>query len=213
MKKQKIDFGFLKKGFERYFSEHGHYPMVHEIDNCPYLPSSRQIQRIFKGGVRELRELLKIEITDYTTGATRSSLAHKIGKRGKEHEINIQKILVDKFGEMYIHEQKPFPDYSGRFDFVVYSKNLKFAIDVFYAENKRSFTGCLNNKIHTYQNIKFPILLLQTNKYLFKEFNLAEFLEKKKNKLPTQIKIISLSEFEVFLDSLEPVIVADYRNL
>lgn len=209
MKNQKINFEFLKTGFERYFAEHGHYPMVHEIDECSYLPSSRQIQRLFKGGVRELRQLLGIEITDHTVGAARSDMAKEIGRRGKNQEISIQKILIDKFGEMYVHEQKPFPDYSGRFDFFVYSRSLKFAIDVFYATDKRSFTGCLNNKIHIYKSINFKVFLLQTNEHLFEQFNLLEFIGKKKNTIPDHIVLISLNEFRSLLDSLEPIITGN----
>ncbi len=44
MKNQKINFEFFETGFDRYFAEHGHYPIVHVIDECTYLPSSHHYQ-------------------------------------------------------------------------------------------------------------------------------------------------------------------------
>jgi len=36
-----------KKAFEDFKSSNGHYPSSKEIDTCPYLPTSRTIQRKF----------------------------------------------------------------------------------------------------------------------------------------------------------------------
>lgn len=97
---------------------------------------------------------------------------------------------------MFVHEQKPFPDYSGRFDFVVYTKNLKFAVDVFYAATKRSFIGCLNYKINLYRDIPFPVYLVQTNANLFSEFDVYGFISRKRNSLLDHIRLFSQSDFE-----------------
>jgi hypothetical protein len=205
MRDARINLENLKLNFEQYFLENGHYPSVAEIDECAYLPSSRQIQRIFKGGVQELRKLLGIQITDFRIGAQRSSLAKKIGRRGVEHEIIVQKALLSRFGEIFVHEQKPFHDYSGRFDFVVYTAKSKFGVDVFYASDKRSFTGCLNNKINIYRNTPFPVYLVQTNEELFNGFNLDIFLENKTNILPPHVTIIKFSEMLNIINSMEPI--------
>ena len=201
----KINLENLKSGFEKYFLENGHYPSVAEVDACAYLPSSRQIQRIFKGGVKELRKILGIELTDLRTGMQRSRKVKEIGERGIRHEIIVQKILISKFGEMYVHEQKPFADYSGRFDFVVYCKQMKFGIDVFFANDKRSFTGCLNNKIRVYKNSPFLILLVHVNDKLSNEFDITNFIANKKNTLPSHIRLIDLEGLKEYIKTLEVI--------
>ena len=148
----------IKEGLQKYYNEFGRYPTAHEIDKYPYLPSSRQIQRRF-GGLPELRKQLGIEITDYTRGETRSHKAEIIGKRGLNYEKDIQKILIKHFGEIFVHEQKPFNDYSGRLDFFVYAKDEKFGVDVFYAEDIHSLTGCINYKQRSYKGFSDTLIL------------------------------------------------------
>ncbi len=203
MAKVKCDFNTVKNGFERFYRENGRHPSVFDIDSCLYLPSSRQIQRIWPGGVKEVRKLLGIEITDFTTGNTRSTVARNMSKRGREIERQVQAMLVSKFGEVFVHEQKPFDDYSGRFDFVVYSKTNKFAVDVFYATDKASFTGCLNSKINTYRKITFPVYLLQVNTDIFSAFNVNSFIARKRNTLPAHITLLSLEDFQSFITSMD----------
>lgn len=200
----RCDFNTIKKGFQRFYRENNHYPTVFDIDSCPYLPSSRQIQRVWPGGVKEVRKLLGLEITDFTTGESRSRTSKDVGTRGRAMEVLVQKLLVERFGEVFVHEQKPFGDYSGRFDFVVYAKNIKFAVDVFYAVDKASFTGCLNNKINTYRGNLFPVYLLQINDKLFDHFDISAFISRKKNSLPTHLKVLSLKDFSSVINSMEP---------
>jgi len=103
----------IKKGFERFFAEHERYPTTPEIDSSHYLPSSRQLQRRF-GGVPVIRERLGLPISDFTKGSARSEMAINIGERGRKEEQIIYKILTDYFGEVFIHGQKPFNNYSCR---------------------------------------------------------------------------------------------------
>jgi hypothetical protein len=203
-KRPNCDIESLRIGFIRYKNEHGYFPNVLEMDACPYLPFARQIQRKYKGGIKEVREKLGIEITDFRAGTQRSELAIHIGKRGLRLEKELQIILIEKFGEMYVHEQKPFDDYKGRLDFVVYSKNCKFGIDIFYAKDKFSFRGCLNIKLNLYTNVDFPIYLLQANDELFDTFDLHAFMIAKKNKLPPNLIIVTNSQFADFLSTQSP---------
>ncbi|MGD0855520.1 MAG: hypothetical protein ABSA18_06910 [Dehalococcoidia bacterium] len=57
----------LKEGFERFFTENGHYPSALEIDSCPYLCTSRQIQRKF-GGLPKLKMSFGIQESNYSVG-------------------------------------------------------------------------------------------------------------------------------------------------
>lgn len=58
---KKWSLEIIRDGFERFKNEHGHYPKApDDIDTCSYLPSRRQIQRIF-GGLPQLRILLGLE--------------------------------------------------------------------------------------------------------------------------------------------------------
>lgn len=199
------DIDKLRVGFNRFFNENGHYPNVFEIDSCPYLISSRHMQRIYIGGVKEVRRCLGIEITNYSAGKERSKVSYDVGKRGLEYEKRLQSLLVNEFGEMYVHEQKPFNNYKGRFDFVVYTKELKFGIDIFYSKDKRSFIGCLNSKIRIYKNIDFDIYLLQANKDLFNTFSLKSYLLTKKISLPENIKIVTQGQFDDLIKTFTPI--------
>lgn len=195
----------IKEGFDKFFKKFGRYPTVLEIDSFESLPSSRQLQRIYPGGVRQLRQELGLEITDFTKGKTRSKTAADIGERGRNKEIEVQKILVDYFGEVFVHEQKPFDNYNGRFDFFVYAKNKKFAVDVFFPANNHSFTRCINIKQNIYnKNYGFDIILLQMNNNIFQEY-MDKFSRNKDNPLAGNIRLMSLYNFLEYIKTIEPL--------
>lgn len=193
----------IKEGFERFFKEYGRYPTAREIDKFPFLPSSRSIQRI-RGGLKEVRRKLGLSIVNYTEGAVRSAKAKSVGTRGLTHEKQIRQILLNKFGEIFVHEQKPFNDYEGRLDFYVYSKNENFGIDVFYPSDQDNFTGCINNKQRLYKNVAHKLILLQANPQITQK-DIYQYLATKKNPLPSNILVFSLDTFLNFINSLEPL--------
>lgn len=201
----------IKNGFEKFFEKYGRYPNVLEIDNFLELPSSKQLQRRF-GGVRQLREKLGLSDIDFTTGEHRSRIAKFIGGRGLDKEREIQKILVERFGEMFVHEQKPFNNYVGRLDFVIYTKptrplaikNFKFAIDVFYPSDLYSLAGCINTKQRLYKNLDFGLILLQMNKEISQK-QIDDFIAKKKNVLNNNIKVFNYPKFLEFISNLEAI--------
>ncbi len=160
MVKQKIwTIEKIKMGFEKFFKEYDRYPTVLEIDSYKHLPSSRQLQRRWQGGVCQLRKELGLKITNFANGEQRSKIATFINKRGTDKERQIQKILIEYFGEICVHEQKPFNNYSGRFDFLVYAQDKKFAIDVFYPILKNFKVLCVKNFLEYIKTIK-PFILL-----------------------------------------------------
>ncbi len=94
-------------GLTKFFDETNRYPTSFEIDANEFLPSSRQIQRSF-GGLPKLRKELGLKISNYTKGRVRSDLAKALSKRGSMSERYFEKILVDKFGEYFVHVEKLF---------------------------------------------------------------------------------------------------------
>lgn len=196
----------IKEGFDKFYQEHGRYPTALEIDAYAGLPSSRQIQRRF-GGLPKLRQELDLGTLDFTKGSVRSQTAQYIGKRGLDFEKAVRKILVDKFGEVFVHEQKPFNDYAGRLDFFVYAKNNKFGIDVFFASDEHNLVGCINSKQRLYKRFSDKLILLQLNPGIDQKV-IDQYLSNKKNALPSNIAVLSLDKFLVFLKTIRPLHVS-----
>ena len=184
-------------------SMRGHKIVWVEIDTFPYLPSSRQLQRKFNG-VPAIRQRLELPILDFTRGDARSKKASLIGKRGLDSEKKVRDLLIRHFGEIFVHEQKPFNDYSGRLDFFIYGKDKNFGVDVFFASDRHNLIGCVNNKQRLYQNINFHLIFLQTNPLLTQvEIDLI-LLHKIKRLLPN-VEVMCLSRFQDFIKSIEPL--------
>ena len=194
----------IRQGLDQYQRTHdGRYPSALEIDKFDLLPSSRQIQRKF-GGLIKLREVLGLLNLDYTKGEIRSDLARKTWKRGIDSEKFIYELLLAKFGEIFVHAQKPFPNYKGRFDYFVYTERYKFGVDVFFADESHSFAGCVNTKQRVYRNISSDIILLSMNE-LFCQSLIDEFVKNKTNQLAGNIKVLTLESFKTFISKLEPI--------
>lgn len=195
----------IRQGLDDYQKAYGRYPSALEIDKFDLLPSSRQIQRKF-GGLVKLREPLGLLDLDYTKGEIRSDSARKTWERGVDSEKLIYELLLSKFGEMFVHAQKPFPNYKGRFDYFVYTKGYKFGVDVFFADESHSFAGCVNTKQRVYKNISSDVILLSVNDF-FNQEAIDKFVKNKTNQLARNIKVMTLEGFKNFLSRLEPIIL------
>jgi hypothetical protein len=139
----------LKAGFERFLEEKGHLPTAPEIDSCPYLPSARQIQRAF-GGLRALRQELGYEHIDFGRGEFRSKFAGLNMIRGVAAEKELERALVEFFGEPFVHIEKRYGQESNRVDFFVYAHESNFGVDVFYSVTARDIQKNLNLKVDKY---------------------------------------------------------------
>ena len=95
----------IKEGFEKFERDNGRLPTAPEIDKLDYLPSSRQIQRKF-GGLEKLRQVLGYKDTNFGRGAFRSEIANRVNRRGRDVEIQLEKILSNKFNEVFVHTEK-----------------------------------------------------------------------------------------------------------
>ena len=199
------DLAKIKTGFEEFHKIRGRFPYALEIDSYPLLPSSRQIQRKF-GGLKELRKLLGFPENelDHSRGNTRSGLAKMIGKRGKGFEKDVYELLVNKFGEIYVHQQKPFNNYESRIDFLVYAKGYKFGIDVFYPTNMHNLVGCVNVKEKTYNNPGFEVIFLSINPEL-KQPQIDLFLSRRTKESYKHIKVMDLITFKNYIRDIQPL--------
>lgn len=180
----------IKEGFERFRIEHGRLPMAPEIDKLDYLPSSRQIQRKF-GGLEKLRAILGYEDTHFGKGIFRSEIATRINVRGRDAELALEKILREKFGEVFVHTERIFDDSKNRVDFYVYSPDGNFGVDVFYTETMRDLQKNINLKIDKYQKFPHQLFLVVGNDQ-FRQEDLDKYMASKIKALPQNTTIVTL---------------------
>jgi hypothetical protein len=143
----------IKDGFDRFIKEHGRLPTAYEVDDTPYLPSSRQIQRRF-GGLNKLRQELGYGDIHFGKGEHRGDRSRSTGLRGSAAEDELEKLLVARFGELFVQSEKRFGNNRNRIDFVIYAKDALIGIDVFATDEKRTIVKNVAIKIPKYKS--FP---------------------------------------------------------
>lgn len=151
----------LKAGFERFLTDHNRLPTAAEIDELDYLPASRTIQKRF-GGLKSLRERLGYRETHFGAGLYRSAIAHEVGPRGRNLEIELEQELHNHFGARSVHTEKVFNG-KQRVDFYVYSLSGNFAADVFFPGTFRTMQNNVNIKMKKYQHFTEPLYLVVAN--------------------------------------------------
>lgn len=187
----------IREGFERFKKEHGRLPTGPEIDNLDYLPTSRQIQRRF-GGLEQLRTTLGYKDVHFGKGVFRSKIANRVNTKGRDTELALEKILREKFGEVFVHTEKIFDDSKNRVDFYVYSPSGNFGIDVFYTETMKDLQKNVNIKIGKYIHFPDKLFLVVGNKD-FQQKDLDESTKSKKKELPKDTHIINLKTLYDFI--------------
>ena len=193
----------IKKGFETFRNEHGRLPLAPEIDKLDYLPSSRQIQRKF-GGLEQLRKVLGYEDTHFGKGSFRSKIATRTGVRGRDAELALEKILREKFGEVFVHTERIFDDSKNRIDFYIYSLDGNFGIDIFFTETMKDLQKNINIKIDKYKTFPHRLyLVVGTN--IFSQVELDEYSNLKRKALPTvETRIVNLDTLGVLIKNMRP---------
>ncbi len=201
----------LKQGFAKFHAEHGRYPTSHEIDAYPHLPSSRQIQRRFAGGLPALRQELKLSgPLDFTKGEYSSDRARTINKRGYAAETEVYTALIKHFGKICVHREYLFSDDGrSRTDFLVYHEGGSFAVDVFYPKDYYTLIGCINSKLKnwrgtTLDTLKTPLIFLMMNEAIPAK-RVEQFLERKKNPLAPHQQLLTPIQFKSFYRKLKPL--------
>jgi hypothetical protein len=196
----------IKAGFEKFREQNGRYPNVFEIDDFEDLPTARTLQRRF-GGARGIRAKFGLDISDFRTGETRRAVFDKFWKRSLDAEDKIHKLLVKRFGEVFVHREYFFADDKRtRTDFYVYCQNGNFLVDVFFPSNIKSLARCLSSKQRTYGNSvlqKYPIIFLQMNDDIDGE-DIKKILTNKKIMLSDKQLVMSFIEFNAYIKSKRP---------
>ena len=187
----------IREGFERFRVEHDRLPTAPEIDALDYLPSSRQIQRKF-GGLEKLRELLGYEDIHFGKGVFRSKIATRSNTKGRDTEIALEKILREKFGEVFVHTERIFDDSKNRVDFYIYSPDGNFGIDVFYTDTMRDLQKNINIKIDKYKNFPHQLFLAVGNG-TFLQKDLDDYMGTKRKVLPGNTSIVNLETLNHFI--------------
>ncbi len=148
-------------GLLKFYEEFGRFPKASEINAYPYLPTARSIQRNF-GGIQTLKDELGIK-EDYHKGKYRSELMVQVNDRGREIEEKLGSTLVRRFSEICVHREFPLTGGRQRLDFVVYSKEGRFGIDVFFAESRHSLQTNIQIKQSRYDAFSDQLLLVCGN--------------------------------------------------
>ena len=189
-----------KNAFNKFKNENGHFPNSHEIDETPYLPSSRTIQRKFSGGLREIRSLIGLDEIDHRVGEQRSSCLRVF----LNNSINIENEIYIKFLEYYspekVHRQEPYSKIiknMARSDWGIYNHDRHFYIDIFTPKDIHSLQGCVLAKLRKFKkfNITSEVYLVIGNP----EMNEEWVIKNKKvqnliSRLPSHVKIIPLNK-------------------
>ena len=107
MNRGEVTFSNLRKGLQKFNKEYGHCPTADEVDSCPYLPSARQIQKNF-GGLKKLRNVLRLNDLDYRTGTRRRVTIDKFLQLSITSEKETREFLDKRYGEICVHEEKKY---------------------------------------------------------------------------------------------------------
>jgi len=203
-KQKKWTIEDLKDGLKHYHELNKRYPTAREVDESEFLPSARSIQRRF-GGLVELRKTIGLNGSiDFRKGEYSSDRAKKINERASVVEKQVHEYLINLFGVEFVHREFFFTDDKRtRTDFFIYCKNGNFSVDVFFAQDRHSFIGCLNSKMRTYSSIEmlqYPVIFLHMNSKISSE-EIESILKNKKNKLLRYQKVMTFNEFETFCTS------------
>lgn len=180
----------IRQGFQRFESENSRLPTAPEIDKLAYLPSSRKIQREF-GGLQLVRKRLGYEDVHFGKGLHRSAIANRINKRGRDTELKFEKILKERFGEVFVHTERIFDDSKNRVDFYVYAPGGNFGVDIFYTETMRDLQKNINIKIDKYKNFNEPLYLVVGNEE-FEQYEIDRSVASKRKLLNQQAKVVSM---------------------
>jgi hypothetical protein len=162
MTNQKWTLETIRNGVERFINESQRMPTATDFDHTEYLPTSRQIQRIY-GGMSTLRETLGYGKLDFTKGKERTAISTKASLDGIAAEEYLEAILIKQFGESFVHTQKRYSfGTKNRFDFFIYAQNVCFGVDVFTTGRQEYISTNVRHKIKKYKdfNVSVPIFFV-----------------------------------------------------
>ncbi len=184
----------IKDGFERFQKKYGRLPASQEVDKFEYLPSSRQIQRLF-GGLPQLRKLIGHKDVYLSKGEHRSKIGFESNQRSRISEARLRDILYAKFHEPFVHLEKPIDtEKKLRADFYVFNPIENFSVDIFTTETPHDLSSNVYIKVRKYSHLKEKMYLVLFSKKLT-EGDVSLLVERKKIKFPENIELITMDNF------------------
>lgn len=184
-------------GLNHFYAAHGRYPTAYEIDDYPYLPASRSIQRAFGGLVRLRGELLPLEVANFTAGEQRSEVARRTYSNGRNYEFDFFQGLLTHFEEIAVHDQKVIRPGNVSCDFFIYlTPGSGVVIDIFYAHSIRNLVNIVNIKLKRYSLITQETYLITVGNASLDSDLLSQKMQNKKAPLPIHINVLTESDFK-----------------
>lgn len=200
----------LREGIDRFHQENGRYPTVNDVTSVDYLPSARWIQYKF-GGIMKVRKDLGYKDSNLGSGKYRTRIAFKVNKVGLAFEHKIERLLIKKFGEPFIHVQKRVGNGRSRLDFYVYHKSGSFGVDV---TSVSGFFGNIqtniNSKISKYKNLNLPLFFVINTEY--DQSRLDQWISQRVSPIPVSWKVFTTANFLRYISNLEPLIILNSTN-
>jgi hypothetical protein len=191
----------IKEGFDRFIKENGRLPKSLEVDEVDYLPTRKLIERNF-GGLEKIRRELGYLDTHFGRGKFRSEIAHKVNVSGRNIELTLEKLLKNKFGEVFVHTEKIFDNTKNRVDFYIYSPSGNFGIDVFGTDTMYNLQSNINVKLNKYSGFKEKLFFVVASDS-FSQADLDTYMIKKTKVLPKNAKIITIKSLGQVLSDIK----------
>jgi hypothetical protein len=180
-----------------------------------YLPNRKFIERDF-GGLEKLRKELGYVDTHFGKKSKfRSEIAHKANTNGRNIELSLERMLKDKFGEVFIHTEKIFDTTKNRVDFYVYSSSGNFGIDVFGTETMHNLQSNMSAKLKKYSKFKEKLFFVVVSES-FSQDDLDNYIKRKNfrilfwknnnrkaSSLQANAKIITIKTLEQIIDNMK----------
>ena len=184
----------IKEGFEIFPKGKSKLPKSFEISESDYLPSRKLIERNF-GGLEKLRGELGYKDTHFGKGKFRSEIAHNANISGRNTEKSLEKLLKNKFGEVFVHTEKIFDNTKNRVDFYIYSPSGNLGIDVFGTDTMFNLQSNINIKLNKYSGFNERLLFVVASNSL-SQVDLDTYMMKKTKIIPKNAKIITIQSLE-----------------
>ncbi len=191
----------IKEGMEKYKIMYQKYPSTLDFDMVDFLPSSRLVQRNYRGIVK-LKQLLHLDdVHDFTKGEYRSKVASAMYKNAVDQEEGFYNYLASKMPEIHIHEHKILRPGHICCDFFVYtSASHGFAIDIFYANDLFNLSRIITNKAKRYSTLgTLPVFFVLVGNSEINQEQVNIMVNNKKDKLLPSIRVYTDEFFKNYI--------------
>lgn len=189
--------------FEAFKSDTGRYPHTKDLISLSQkhkdiIPNPRSIQR--RGGLRMFYEqLLGLPYVDSRTNDIRGAVAALANVRANDTEATMHSLLSSIFGPDAVEDQVTYPDQSEtryKADFRLRRENgTTVYIDIFYASDLHSLTGCVNRKVKKLSLLSLPknaTVLLVSVADGINQTQIDQYVRNRKSPLPSRVSVMHI---------------------